>query len=324
MSDSTDPNSVAREIKRRTRRKFSSEEKIRIVLEGLKGESSIAEICRRESIHQNQYYKWSKDFLEAGKKRLARDTMREANTSEVQELRKENEHLKQAVADVFLKNRLLKKNLRRAQILGCYMPTYKSPNIRVALITVFIGVIFTVNVEAQSASNGKLLFFNIAGHYTTLSHDYHNMGPDTKTSLSVEEWGTLLSISPIWWIGQSTAIELEGGFWSTSVTNEENGNEHSLSANAWFLMPHFLLSFGTVDSAFIPYAKIGIGLFSGYQDGIPIGWGAGLGAFLPLNRSLSVRAEVGYKLRPSSSGSSVVVDDEWQGTYLLFGIGIGI
>lgn len=111
MSDSTDPNSVAREIKRRTGRKFSSEEKIRIVLEGLKGESSIAEICRRENIHQNLYYKWSKDFLEAGKKRLTGDTMREANTSEVQELKKENEHLKQALADVFLKNRLLKKNL---------------------------------------------------------------------------------------------------------------------------------------------------------------------------------------------------------------------
>lgn len=80
MSDSTDPNSVARDIKRRTRRKFSSEEKIRIVLEGLKGENSIAEICRRENIHQNLYYKWSKDFLEAGKKRLAGDTMRKAIT----------------------------------------------------------------------------------------------------------------------------------------------------------------------------------------------------------------------------------------------------
>lgn len=111
MSDSNDPQSVVRDIKRRTRRKFSSEEKIRIILEGLKGEHSIAELCRRENIHQNQYYKWSRDFLEAGKKRLTGDTMREASSSEVQDLKKENEHLKQALAEVFLKNCLLKKNL---------------------------------------------------------------------------------------------------------------------------------------------------------------------------------------------------------------------
>ena len=111
MTDSKDPEAIVRDIKRRTRRKFNSEEKIRIVLEGLRGETSVAELCRRENIHQNLYYKWSKDFLEAGKKRLTGDTMREANTSEVVELKKENEELKQAVADVFLKNRLLKKNL---------------------------------------------------------------------------------------------------------------------------------------------------------------------------------------------------------------------
>ena len=111
MTPKSDPESIVRDIKRRTRRKFNSEEKIRIVLEGLKGEISIAELCRRENIHQNLYYKWSKDFFEAGKKRLAGDTMREANTSEVQELKKENDHLKEALADVFLKNHLLKKNL---------------------------------------------------------------------------------------------------------------------------------------------------------------------------------------------------------------------
>lgn len=111
MTDSKDPESIVRDIKRRTRRKFNSEEKIRIVLEGLRGETSVADLCRRENIHQNQYYKWSKDFLEAGKKRLSGDTMREANTSEVVELKKENEELKKAVAEVFLKNRLLKKNL---------------------------------------------------------------------------------------------------------------------------------------------------------------------------------------------------------------------
>ena len=75
--------SLVRDIKRRTRRKFSSEEKIRIVIDGLRGETSIAELCRREGIAQNLYYRWSKDFLESGKRRLDGDTKREANTSEV-------------------------------------------------------------------------------------------------------------------------------------------------------------------------------------------------------------------------------------------------
>jgi transposase len=105
------PESVVREIKRKTRRKFNSEEKIRIILEGLKGEDSIAAICRREGIAPSLYYKWSKSFLEAGKQRLKGDTMREANRDEVSELRKENEQLKQLVAELSLKNRVLKKSL---------------------------------------------------------------------------------------------------------------------------------------------------------------------------------------------------------------------
>ncbi len=104
------PESVVREIRRKTRRKFSVEEKIRIVLEGLKGEASIAELCRREGISPNLYYRWSKDFLEAGKKRLQGDTAREANSHEVTELRQENDQLKQVVAELTLNNRLLKKN----------------------------------------------------------------------------------------------------------------------------------------------------------------------------------------------------------------------
>lgn len=108
---SQNPESVVREIRRKTRRKFSIEEKIRIILDGLKGESSIAELCRREGIVPNLYYRWSKDFLEAGKKRLKGDTEREANTSEVSELRQENEHLKQLVAEISLQNRMLKKSL---------------------------------------------------------------------------------------------------------------------------------------------------------------------------------------------------------------------
>jgi transposase len=111
MNKPNDPERVVREIKRKTRRKFSSEEKIRIVLEGLRGEESIAELCRREGINPNLYYNWSKEFLEAGKKRLMGDTRREATSGEVTDLRKENRHLKQLVADLSLKNDVLKKSL---------------------------------------------------------------------------------------------------------------------------------------------------------------------------------------------------------------------
>ena len=109
MKKQNDPESVVREIKRKTRRKFSSEEKIRIVLEGLRGEESIAELCRREGISPNLYYNWSKEFLEAGKKRLKGDTKREATSSEVVELRGENDQLKRLVAELSLENRRLKK-----------------------------------------------------------------------------------------------------------------------------------------------------------------------------------------------------------------------
>lgn len=105
------PQAVVRDIRRQTRRKFSAEEKIRIVLEGLQGEASIAELCRKEGIHPNHYYRWSKEFLEAGKKRLNGDTQREANAEEVSDLRQENAQLKEVVADLLLKNRLLKKSL---------------------------------------------------------------------------------------------------------------------------------------------------------------------------------------------------------------------
>jgi len=102
---------AVREIRRKTRRRFSAEEKIRIVLDGLRGEVSVADLCRREGIVANLYYRWSKDFLEAGKSRLDGDTVREANSSEVKDLRKENDQLKQVVAEMVLSNRLLKKSL---------------------------------------------------------------------------------------------------------------------------------------------------------------------------------------------------------------------
>ncbi len=102
---------VVKDIRRATRKRHASEEKIRIVLEGLRGEDSIAELCRREGINQNLYYRWSKEFLEAGKKRLAGDTAREATSDEVKGLRKEAVALKEVVAELTLENRLLKKSM---------------------------------------------------------------------------------------------------------------------------------------------------------------------------------------------------------------------
>jgi transposase len=102
---------VVQDIRRATRKHYSAEEKIRIVLEGLRGEDSISELCRREGIAQNLYYRWSKDFLEAGKKRLAGDTARAATSDEVKDLRREAVALKEVVADLTLENRLLKKSV---------------------------------------------------------------------------------------------------------------------------------------------------------------------------------------------------------------------
>ena len=102
---------VVKDIRRATRKQYSAEEKIRIVLEGLRGEDSIAKLCRREGIAQNLYYRWSKDFLEAGKKRLAGDTARAATSDEVKDLRREATALKEVVADLTLENRLLKKSV---------------------------------------------------------------------------------------------------------------------------------------------------------------------------------------------------------------------
>jgi transposase len=102
---------TVKDIRRATRKQYSAEEKIRIVLEGLRGEYSIAELCRREGIAQSLYYSWSKEFLEAGKKRLSGDTARQASSTEVNDLRRETGDLKEVVADLILENRLLKKSM---------------------------------------------------------------------------------------------------------------------------------------------------------------------------------------------------------------------
>jgi|TARA_B100000315_G_C14530461_1_gene565899 transposase len=111
MSQAKSAEKVVQDIRRKTRRRFSAEEKIRIVLEGLRGEESIATLCRREGLNPNLYYRWSKEFLEAGKKRLVGDLTREATSSDVTDLRKENAQLKQVVAEMVLENRWLKKSV---------------------------------------------------------------------------------------------------------------------------------------------------------------------------------------------------------------------
>ena len=111
MSKKDSAEKTIRDIRRKTRRHYSSEEKIRIVLEGLRGEESIAALCRREGIADSLYYSWSKEFLEAGKKRLAGDTARQATSNEVKSLRAEARDLKEALAEQMLENRLFKKSM---------------------------------------------------------------------------------------------------------------------------------------------------------------------------------------------------------------------
>ena len=111
MTDKRSVEKTVRDIRRRTRKKYSSEEKIRIVLEGLRGEESIAELCRKEGLNPNVYCRWSKEFMEAGKKRLAGDTVREATSDEVKELRAETSALKETLGEVVMENRLLKKSV---------------------------------------------------------------------------------------------------------------------------------------------------------------------------------------------------------------------
>jgi transposase len=112
-SGTPDPSSerIVRDIRRATRKQYSAEEKIRIVLDGLRGEHSIAELCRREGIAESLYYSWSKEFLEAGKRRLAGDTARAATSSEVKDLKRQAQELKEVVAEQALELRLLKKSM---------------------------------------------------------------------------------------------------------------------------------------------------------------------------------------------------------------------
>lgn len=123
----TSSEKTVKDIPRATRKQYSAEEKIRIILDGLRGEVSIAELCRHEGIAQSLYYSWSKEFLEAGKKRLAGDTARSASTGEERSLRREAQQLKEALAEQMLENRLLKKALsqmgRISNDISCFRKT---------------------------------------------------------------------------------------------------------------------------------------------------------------------------------------------------------
>ena len=111
MKEKTSVKKTVGDIRQHTCKQYSAEEKIRIVLEGLRGEDSIAELCRREGINPNVYYRWSKDFMEAGKKRLSGDVIREATSDEVKALRSETAVLKETLGEMVLENRLLKKSV---------------------------------------------------------------------------------------------------------------------------------------------------------------------------------------------------------------------
>ncbi len=111
MAKKKSASALISDLKRKTRKVYGSEEKIRIIIEGMRGEISIAELCRKEGINQGNYYKWTKDFMEAGKKRLNGDTLREANSTEVSVLKNENGSLKEVLAELMLENRSLKKKL---------------------------------------------------------------------------------------------------------------------------------------------------------------------------------------------------------------------
>ncbi len=111
MSTKAPAEKAVRDIRRKTRKQYSAEEKIRIILDGLRGEESVAALCRREGIAESLYYSWSKEFLEAGKKRLAGDTGRQATSGEVKDLKREMRDMKELVAELSLENRLLKKSM---------------------------------------------------------------------------------------------------------------------------------------------------------------------------------------------------------------------
>ena len=177
---------VVKDIKRQTRRKFSSEEKIRIVLEGLKGEESIAEICRREgSIAPAQYYRWSKDFIEAGKKRLNGDTEREANSSEVKELKSEADGLKMVVAEQALEIPLLKKLAWSRISFKKYMRFNQDEKYEIIRLVEESGL--GINRTLRELGIPKRTFYNWYGRYK--KNGYDGLAPKNRSAVS--QWNKI-------------------------------------------------------------------------------------------------------------------------------------
>ena len=156
---------VVKDIRRATRRHYSTEDKIRVVLSGLRGEDSIAELCRKEGIAQGLYYSWSKEFLEAGKKRLAGDTARAANGDEVRAMRSQTQALEEAVADLTLENRLLKKSMIRDGV----MPVNRFPQSPAILNG--LRLIFVKGDNTLYSSNKTLEYDECKTHRTARCHN---------------------------------------------------------------------------------------------------------------------------------------------------------
>jgi putative transposase len=158
------------DLKRKTRKTYSSEEKIRIILEGFRGETTVAELCRREGISQGVYYKWSKDFMEAGKRRLQGDTLREANTSEVQELKKENSALKEVTANLLLKNLELKKKLEGRELVKARYMHYSQAE-KYEIIRLVEGSDLGVTRTLRQLKINKSTFYNWYNEYLRNGYD---------------------------------------------------------------------------------------------------------------------------------------------------------
>ncbi|MCB2204475.1 hypothetical protein KQI65_06970 [bacterium] len=200
-------------------------------------------------------------------------------------------------------------------------------SIRISAIVMTIA--FTVctgteGIHAQTHPEDTQLFFNVSGRYGTLDRDFNNIGPGIRTVSSGTSWDVMLSFNPTWWLGERTAVELELGYWASSIKTETDGVEQSISNEAGFIMPHFLLSLGSVDSLLVPYVKAGVGLLSIEEEDVPLGFSAGIGTLILSGSPLIMKIELSYKLKSANSGSHVVTETQWQGLFVTAGVGIEI
>ncbi len=169
-----------KEIRRRTRRTFSSEQKITIVMEALRAETSVAELCRKYSIQEPQFYKWNKEFLEAGKKRLSGEPTRKATSDEVTELRKENQRLKEMVADLVLRYDIVKKLVRAGLTVKFNKYMRFTASEKQELINIVVGSQFGVNKTLREIGLNKSTFYNWYKAYS--DHGVDGLAPSKRTS----------------------------------------------------------------------------------------------------------------------------------------------